>query len=147
MRIPGLLTSFLIAAILISCAKSKQRKFSKEAGEIQNCQAAAGSDSAGIALQLRGTWTLLKIAGEKTVKKSDGNVKVSFNDNSTFAFFENSTKTVAGDWRIRRTSSGFEIVTDPAAWSLHGTIYVCDDQLLLSNSMLDGEDYLYVRAN
>ena len=132
----------LIAVVLFACNKNKSAT-----NPFSDCRAYP-TDSAVIAHAITGMWKLTKQSfptGE--IKAPSKNVKVVFNANQTFQVFENNTVVTEGTWYLEKAFGTY--------WGLHlsneslylnGAIRQCNDELIFTDSFVDGPDNLFKKA-
>ncbi len=140
-------TLLIIASCLLflSCKKN-----TPDEQLFQNCKNPQYLDSATITTKLAGSWTLIKIClgcSGKIVATSKP-IKVTFNSDSTYSLFEDSSVIAHRNWKLIPMSEnmwGLDLTPD-SSWYLYGYISFCDDQVLFSYSILDGNDNLFEKA-
>jgi len=82
------------------------------------------------------------------VVMADKKIKVTFNSNSTYTVLEDSSIVAQGNWNLKIVYAnmwGLHL-TSPNSY-LYGFISFCNNQVLFSNSYLDGNDNLFKKAD
>ena len=139
------LLTFTICLLLFSCKKN----ITHEQSFLQ-CKNPQFLDSAGISNKIPGSWKLIKQRWGSTgkVELTDKNIKISFNSNSTYTVFEDSSVLAQGNWNLKIVLDkmwGLDLTT-PSSY-LNGYISFCDDQVLFSSNYMDLNDNLFEKVN
>lgn len=139
------LLGITICLLLYSCKKniSDQQSFLK-------CNNPQHLDSVAISHKIVGSWTLIKQRWGSTGKvvAANKNITVTFNSNSTYTVFEDSSVLAQGNWNLKIVLDSMWGLSPTVPNSyLNGYISFCDDQVLFSYSYLDGNDNLFEKVN
>ena len=106
-------------------------------------------DSAAIAHNILGDWTLVKQRlGRGKVVLADKKIKAIFNADSTYRVLENSSILTEGNWRLKKVLDnrwGLDCSTQNNY--LNGFISFCNNQVSFNFGYLDGSDNLFVKSN
>lgn len=134
-----------ICLLFFSCKKNTPDEQS-----LLQCNHPQNLDSAATSNKIVGSWMLIKERWGSTgeVVTPGKNIKVTFNSNSTYSLFEDSSVLAQGNWNLKIVLDsmwGLDIAA-PSNY-LYGYISFCDNQVLFSYSYLDGTNNLFEKVN
>ncbi len=150
--------SILFAAISIfstSCNKESENRRTSEinVAKFQDCYISHLHDSATVANKLIGTWDWQEqtCMNSGSVISQNKVVKATFNSSGQFVVIENSNVITLGNWKLKMfgnnffgvDSTAFELDINQPSGYLNGIIFICDNQLLLCSSYVDGCNTLF----
>jgi hypothetical protein len=110
------------------------------------CNLEQNLDSAALAVKLIGTWRMIKQSAPYSVEfiAADKNITATFKSDSTFTVTENVNIIQQGNWHlIYYGVNNYGLQTEPFSQYLGGAVYICNNRLLLAQSIFDGPDYVF----
>lgn len=114
------------------------------------CDNSQHVDSTATATKLVGSWRLVqqRLGSSGEVVMADKTVTVTFNLDSTFIVRENLSITAQGSWKLYMFSDNTWALdlTSPSHY-LNGFISFCSNKVLFMDSVVDGNDNLFERAD
>ena len=143
--------SFVIAGLIIhSCKKDKSSEIDWKA--IKECNNAMHLDTTAVASNLVGKWQLKAwycgFCTEPGTHNPDKTVIISFTSARLFTVTENSTIVTQGNWYIGKVdTNNWGLQTSSPSRYLFGYILFCDNQVMFSDSYIDGADNLFDKVN
>lgn len=145
-RVYWLLATVSTMMLAISCGKNDQLDL--DAKSIWKCYFNQNYDSAKLARDLIGTWKLNLQACYETGKtiETQNDVQVAFTSPTEFSVTEDGIILAQGTWKLKNYDGelmGLEL--SQTSTYTHGRILICDNQLLLENSFVDGCDNKFQR--
>ncbi len=145
-----IIISVMVGLFINSCTKDKSLDIDWQG--IQKCNDAMHLDTTAIANKLIGKWQLKSwYCGECTnpgTHNPDKIVIVTFTSSRQFTVTENSAVEAQGNWNIGRVgTNNWGLQSSSSSKYLYGYILICDNQVMFSNSYIDGSDNLFYRAN
>lgn len=117
---------------------------------IQNCHAASNQYPSQITNNILGNWQWEKSFNPWTQKTTlaSKHVLVHINDASTYHITENGITVSQGIWSLGKISeTQWELKLTQNYTHTQGIIYLCNDELVLSSSYLDGNDNYFVKKS
>jgi len=148
MKIILIIATFVAFVFLTqSCTKDKVPLINNQ--QLWDCNLYQNYDSTKLASKLIGSWKWTAYFGELSGdRKANKDVTVIFTSASTFTVIENSVVVLQGNWKLRIGDSNiYTLDLDKSSSYLYGLILLCENQVLFSDSYIDGEDNLFVRTN
>jgi len=143
--LPFIFLNIIMSIILTSCKKE-----TIDVNSFWNCNNSQGLDSLATANKLSSSWLWSKQYCDNGMgtKKADKNIKIIFNSIGTFSILENSISISQGTWKLKKVEDNLYALnlSQPSKY-LYGRILFCDNQVLFSNSYLDGCDNLFTKSN
>ncbi len=121
-----------------------------EAQRIADCHYNNNPYPTQITALLEGQWLWTKQRDPYTglTYLSDKQVIIKFNDANVFSVMENTVIVAQGTWTITSIGSdSWRLETSTPSEYLLGDIFICGDELLLSDIARDGFDNLYEKRN
>lgn len=116
---------------------------------IRNCHTTQNPYPSQITANIEGTWVWQsstcygKIA---TTNSADKHVVAVFNDGGLYKIFEDSKLISEGSWALTNTGGNDWVITTSSTNSyIKGYVLLCNNELIFSNSYLDGCDYYFTR--
>ena len=140
-------TNILLLALcllLFSCRKDASDQL------LWQCDKSQVLDSAAISTQIVGSWRLVqqRLGSNGEVATTDNSIIVTFNSDSTFTVLENSSVTTQGNWGLYKFSSNsWALDLTSASPYLYGIISFCDNKVLFTDSVVDGNDNLFEKTD
>jgi len=140
-------TNILLLALcllLFSCRKDASDQL------LWQCDNSQVLDSAATSTQIVGSWRLVqqRLGSSGEVVTTDKSVIVTFNSDSTFTVLENSSVTTQGHWGLYKFSSNsWALDLTAASPYLYGIISFCDNKVLFTDSVVDGNDNLFEKTD
>jgi hypothetical protein len=133
-----------ILLLLLSCKKEPTTP-----QLLENCNSEAYSDSTSISNGLLGTWKwthrFCDIGGTQS---ADEVVNLTINDDGTFSYSRENDPIITGTWYLEPIyQTSWELKTNVSAGMAAGHIVLCDNQLKMGYSEVDGCDFMFVRID
>jgi len=113
-------------------------------------------DSSVLANKFIGSWKWIKIqsGGTGEISQAENLRILTFKADSTFSYIEGATILAQGKWSLKmiQNSSLWGLSIDPGSDYLGGIInlgwvFICNNQMELSYSYLDGANFFFERIN
>ena len=133
-----------LCLLLFSCRKDASDQL------LWQCDNSQVLDSAAISTQIVGSWRLVqqRLGSNGEVATTDNSIIVAFNSDSTFTVLENSSVTTQGNWGLYKFSSNsWALDLTSASPYLYGIISFCDNKVLFTDSVVDGNDNLFEKTD
>jgi len=130
-----------IGLLILSCRKNDSDHYIS-----LQCTDSQTFDSAATANKLTGSWKLVqqRWGGTGEIVTANKDVQVTFNSDSTFTVWENSSVTTQGSWKLMKFSDNtWQLDLSSQSNYLYGFISFCNDNVLFTNSWVDGNDNLF----
>lgn len=154
----NLLIITLLATILsfaISCRKENENISTSQINvpKFLDCYNSNLHDSTTVTNKLIGTWVWQEQScfNNSSAASSSKVVKATFDSSGLFTVIENSNVITLGHWNINRIDNSgwgvdsnlFVLVIDKPSVYLNGLILLCGNQVLFSDSYVDGCNILF----
>ncbi len=139
-----LLGMLLLAFTTFQCKKGTTKAIRNN--EIAEASRKQNPDSLSLLQSAIGTWKWTKRScyWDGNTTKADKDISLQLDDNGNYSIHEGKAESASGTWQIQFYQSGsYKLITNPSNEYLTGLMYVCDKQLLVCNSYIDGCDHLF----
>lgn len=134
----------LMAFTTFQCKKGNSKTI--RVNEIAEASRKQNPDSLSLHQSAIGTWKWTKRTcyWDGTTTIADKDISIQLDANGNYAILEGKLEKASGTWQIQLYQSGsYQLITNPTNDYLTGLLYVCDKQLLVCNSYIDGCDHLF----
>jgi hypothetical protein len=131
-----------ICLIFFSCKKNKDNT-------LWECNNPPFLDSATISNKIIGSWVWTKQLcgdGAGSILIANKNIKITFNANTTFTVFQNSSILTQGNWKLKIVDNyvwGLDLTS--VSEYLYGRILFCNNQVMFNDSYIDGCDNVFAK--
>jgi hypothetical protein len=140
-----LLLTLTFVTMLAACKKDNSAD-GEMLPDFVKCNLGQNLDSAALAVKLIGTWRTIQQRAPYSVEfvAADKNITATFKSDLSFTVTQNANVIQQGNWRlIYYGDNNYGLQTEPSSEYLGGAVYICNNRLLLAQSIFDGPDYVF----
>lgn len=149
-------SAFALLVVLGGCTRKSSDTLTTTATStipfdaIRNCHRAGNPYPSQITNNILGTWQWEKSFNPWTQETTlaSRHVLIHFNDAATYEITENGITVAQGVWSLEQLSgSEWTLKLSQKYAHTQGVVYLCNEELILASSFLDGPDNYFVRKS